>query len=171
MGSCLTKPNSDLTWPRIIKASVEHENWMHLGASEYRPPPVDPETFAAKVAQMIFTNGRTDCELVAKLYAETLVRVLGKAETLEFRGCTWGDEELRQLARVLPLASALQELWLDANDFIEAGYDALATVLEDATHPPKLKVIIINDADVKKPSTQRLRSICSSRGIRVTGGF
>ena len=105
-----------------------------------RVPPEHPVNFAARLAQKVFTNGKSDCELVAKLYAETLVNTIGYAEELSFH-CGWGDEEAERLAAVLPFAANLTKLDLHANPRIGSrGCDALASALESGA-VPHLKII------------------------------
>ncbi len=70
----------------------------------YRPPPSDPEAFAARLATRTFTNGKSDCELVAGLHAETFAATVGCARHLDFHRAGWGDAEAAQLAQVPPRA-------------------------------------------------------------------
>ena len=72
-----------------------------------RPPPLHPEALAAKLARKVFTNGKSDLEMVAGIYARTLDGAFGGAEKLEFANCGWGDEEVKALAKVLPLARSV----------------------------------------------------------------
>ena len=100
------------------------------GFGGVRPPPLHPEAFAAKLARKVFTNGKSDLEMVAGIYARTLDGAFGGAEMLEFASCGWGDEEVKALAKVLPLARSVTHLDLINNDKIGAdGWRALAEAI------------------------------------------
>ena len=60
-----------------------------------------PRAFAALLARKTFTNGKSDCELVAALYHDTLAGALGQVGKLSFQNCGWGDEELARLVESL----------------------------------------------------------------------
>ena len=44
----------------------------HRAPPDRCEPPLHPRAFAARLARTVFTNGKSDCELVASLYADTL---------------------------------------------------------------------------------------------------
>ena len=98
-------------WARFVRASEAKAQ----GSGAVRPPPLHPEAFAAKLARKVFTNGKSDLEMVAGIYARTLDGAFGGAEELVFEECGWGDEEVKALAKVLPLARSATYLSLNSN--------------------------------------------------------
>ena len=99
----------------------------------YREAPLHPRAFAVRLARAIFTNGKSDCELVAGLYADTLAGGFGWARTLQFTWAMWTDEEAVQLAEALPLAREVRSLDLSTgNGGIGArGLEALAAAIRE----------------------------------------
>jgi hypothetical protein len=67
-----------------------------------------PREFAAELSRKIFTNG-ADCEMVAKLYADTVTAALGEAQALQFTGMQWKSADAEALAKVLPLLPGRRE--------------------------------------------------------------
>ena len=76
------------SWRRIVDTSVSRS-----AGGTYRAAPEHPRAFAARLARTVFTNGKADCEVVARLYADTLAGALGSAAMLEFRDCQWTDAD------------------------------------------------------------------------------
>ena len=72
------------------------------GSSGYRAPPMHPREFAVELSRKVFSNG-ADCEMVAKLYADTFTSALGEARVLQFNGMKWRSADAEALAKVLPL--------------------------------------------------------------------
>ena len=114
--SALAKATSLTSWNRHVRTSQTSRQ----GVGTTRPPPVAPEAFAATLARKTFTNGRSDCELVAGLYADTFEAAFGGAELLIYQWAGWGDAEVEQLARALPLARKALFIDLTRNDAIGA---------------------------------------------------
>jgi hypothetical protein len=146
---------------------------------KYREAPLHPRAFAARLGRTIFTNGKSDCDLVAGLYADTLAGGFGRAEVLEFKYAMWTDEEAVQLAEALPLAKELRRLnlWgnpafkvdLEGNGGIGArGLDALAAALL-AGAAPKLEMFVFDFSWGDKAAA--LRKACSRRGVTVRGSL
>ena len=151
--SAQIKPARFASWRRIVDPDGKRE-----GFDAYREAPVHPRAFAARLARTVFANGKADCELVAGLYADTLAGGFGRAEELEYKFATWGDEEAVQLAEALPLALEVKLLNLAANsDIGQRGLDALAAAL-NAGAAPKLRVLLGKMAE-------GLRAPCEARGI------
>ena len=99
--SALIKDSQNGTWDRFVLASVgrsSHGSTASRGAC--RPPPLAPEAFAAKLARKVFTNGKSDLEMVAEIYVRTLNGSFGAAERLVFEHAGWGDEEMKAFAKV-----------------------------------------------------------------------
>ena len=159
----------------LVKES-EFEGWRKLAdpaivrkvsntTGSYRSAPEPPEAFAARLARKIFTNGKSDCELVATLYADTLAAALGETPHLRYMGCAWGDDEVEKLAAVLPFARDLTRLDLDSNPRIGSrGFDALAAAIGGGA-APNLKLVKCDQA--RSASTAKLRAACDARGIAV----
>ena len=132
----------------------------------YIEPPMHPRAFAAALARKTFTNGRSDCELVAGLYYDTLAGSLGHVGLLRYNSCGWGDEEVARLAEVLEWAREAWALLLKGNPRIgRRGYAALAAALRDARAAPKLQIVVVDYP--KAASATELRAACEARGIRL----
>ena len=126
-----------------------------------------PRAFAAALARKTFTNGRSDCELVAGLYYDTLAGSLGHVGELTYTSCGWGDEEVARLAEVLEWAREARWLDLRGNPRIgRRGYAALAAALRDARAAPRLEMIWVDYPEA--PSATELRAACEARGITLT---
>jgi len=139
---------------------------INQGARAYRPPPRHPRAFAATLAQKVFTNGKSDCELVAGLYADTLAGTLGNTMGLGFENCEWRDDDLEALAEVLPMAKKLKRLYLRDNPGIGVrGWQALAAAIS-AGAAPRLKKVLVSDP--RSDAVAGLRAAGEARSIRVT---
>ena len=102
-----TTPYEDRGWTTIesaVSALVKsrskpvgeiraRERAKAVGVGSVRPPPLHPEAFAAKLARKVFTNGKSDLELVAGIYAHARRRVWRSVEA-GVCGLGWGDEEV-----------------------------------------------------------------------------
>ena len=152
-------------WARFVRASEAKAQGLGGKFGDgggVRPPPLHPEALAAKLARKVFTNGKSDLEMVAGIYARTLDGAFGGAEKLEFANCGWGDEEVKALARVLPLARSVTSLDLSFNTRIGYyGYCALAEAIEAGGAPRLNRIISV-------PSLP-LRRACEARGIKLLG--
>ena len=150
-------------WRKLADPAVVRKVSHTTGA--YRSAPEPPEAFAARLARKIFTNGKSDCELVATLYADTLAAALGETEYLTYIACAWGDDEVEKLAAVLPFARRLERLDLRSNPRIGSrGFDALAAAIGGGA-APNLKTVECDQA--RSASTAKLRAACAARGIVV----
>ena len=69
-------------------------------------PPKDAAGFEQMLQQLSFTNG-SDKAMVLDLYRATLDTALGQARSLRYTGLHWGDREMADLVKVLPLARNL----------------------------------------------------------------
>ena len=165
--SQLVKGASGVSWRRLADASVVRTVGPCGGA--YIEPPMHPRAFAAALARKTFTNGRSDCELVAGLYYDTLAGSLGHVGGLLYENCGWGDEEVARLAEVLEWAREATALWLRGNPRIgRRGYAALAAALRDARAAPKLRAISVDYPTA--PSATELRAAWEARGVERTQG-
>ena len=135
-----------------------------------RPPPLHPEAFAAKLARKVFTNGKSDLEMVAGIYARTLDGAFGGAETLTFMNCGWG-EEVKALAKVLPLARA-RRFSISTQPQDPDGWRALAEAIA-AGGAPRLKDLSVRLRDYTAvwPTSDggALKRACEAHGIVPEG--
>ena len=159
-------------WARFVRASEAKAQGLGGKFGDgggVRPPPLHPEALAAKLARKVFTNGKSDLEMVAGIYARTLDGAFGGAERLEFSYCGWGDEEVKALAKVLPLARSATFLDLHFNHKIGAdGWRALAEAIA-AGGAPRLRAIWPCGAGLTGawPTSDggALKRACEARGI------
>ena len=159
----LVKMSASGSWRQLADPAIVRGASTSTGA--YRAAPLHPEMFAARLALSVFTNGKSDCELVAKLYADTLVAALGETENLMYVSCAWGDDEVEKLAAVLRYMRSVEEIDMKANPRIGSrGFDALAAAIANGAGP-KLKRVVCDQA--RSASTAKLRAACEARGIVV----
>ena len=159
----LVKESSSAGWRQLADPAIVRKVSNATGA--YRSAPEPPEAFAARLARKIFTNGKSDCELVATLYADTLAAALGETTVLQYIACAWGDDEVEKLAAVLPFARRLTDLRLESNPRIGSrGFDALAAAIGSGA-APNLKTVQCDQA--RSASTAKLRAACDALGIVV----
>lgn len=173
--SALAKETINTSWTKHVRASVTGRQ----GEGSTRPPPLHPEAFAATLARKAFTNGKSDCELVAGLYADVFDGTFGANDLLIYMRSGWGDAEVAQLARVLPLARQARYLDLALNTGIlglhggigAAGWRTLAAAIE-AGGAPRLEVIrpvasVGGSAAWPTSDGGALRAVCKKRGIKL----
>ena len=159
----LVKQSAANGWRQLADPAIVRKVSTTTGA--YRSAPEPPEAFAARLARKTFTNGKSDCELVATLYADTLAAALGETEYLTYMACAWGDDEVEKLAAVLPFTRRLTTLYLMSNPRIGSrGFDALAAAIGGGA-APNLKTVECDQA--RSASTAKLRAACDARGIEV----
>ena len=161
--SALVKESTHATWARFVRASEAKA--QGIGGS-VRPPPLHPEAFAAKLARKVFTNGKSDLEMVAGIYARTLDGAFGGAERLWFMDAGWGDEEVKAFAKVLTLARSVKYLNLYGNDIGADGWRALAEAIEEGG-APRLRAICPCGFPPAWPTSDggALKRACEARGI------
>jgi hypothetical protein len=167
--SALVKESSLRSWARHVRASSEGRQGDADG--NVRPPPVHPEAFAATLARKTFTNGKSDCELVAGLYADTIEGALGGATVLSFAQAGWGDAEMRQFASVLSMARSMRGIDLRFNEKVGGeGWRALAAAIV-AGAAPRLEVIapvnIVGGSRWPTTDGGAMKQACEARGIRL----
>ena len=160
----LVKASSTGGWRQLADPAIVRK--VSATTGRYRSAPEPPEAFAARLARKIFTNGKSDCELVATLYADTLAAALGETNLLNYSACAWGDDEVEKLAAVLPFTRRLHYLYLESNPRIGSrGFDALAAAIGGGA-APELKTVECHQA--RSASTAKLRAACDARGIEVS---
>jgi hypothetical protein len=128
----------------------------------YRAPPMHPREFAAELSRKVFTNG-SDCEVVARLYADAFCAALGEARVLKFSSLGWTDADAEAFAKVLPLLRRVETLDLSYNWIETRGFAALAAAIREGA-APALKKFDFTDNVVNGDSTA-LHEACKARGI------
>mgnify|MGYP000868587712 FL=1 len=131
-----------------------------LGDSGYRAPPMHPREFAAELSRKVFANG-SDCEVVARLYADAICAALGEARDLKFSGLEWTDADAEAFAKVLPLLRRVETLDLSLNSIGTRGIAALAAAIREGA-APALKTFDFNGND---GNSTALKEACKARGI------
>ena len=160
----LVKSSATRGWRKLADPTIVRK--VSAVTGRYRSAPEPPEAFAARLARKTFTNGKSDCELVATLYADTLAAALGETEKLMYIACAWGDDEVEKLAAVLSFTRRLEKLNLESNPRIGSrGFDALAAAIGGGA-APNLKTVVCDQA--RSASTAKLRAACDARGIEVS---
>lgn len=131
-----------------------------------------PHAFAESLKHKMFSNG-ADCEVVAKLYADSFAGALGHATKVNFVRTGWKDAQAMAFAEVLPELKALETLDLSGNIVGTRGIDALTNAIRAGAAP---KLTRFNFMDNVMPETiqewtkvrdalLRLLEACEERGI------
>ena len=128
----------------------------------YCAPPMHPREFAAELSRKVFTNG-ADCEMVAKLYADTVTAALGEAQVLQFTGMQWKSADAEALAKVLPLLRHVETLNLRGNGIGTRGFAALAAEIRKGA-APALKEFVFGGGLFEGDWTA-LKEACMARRI------
>ena len=123
----VAKPNAVSCWPMIYDVASADE------AS--RAAPMHPDRLQAELETKRFTSPKADRPLVLKLYRETLLSILGGADSLDFNFLGWGAGGGQQLAEVLPLCARARNVWLMFNAIDDGGCAAIATALTQGALP------------------------------------
>ena len=105
-----------------------------------RHPPQLPSEFEARLYEtrddgqfaLTFTNGSTDRLFVVQKYHETFHELFVDVDRLEYDCLRWTDEEIVQLAKILPSCSRLRTLSLRSNCMTDDGARVLAAALPRA---------------------------------------
>jgi hypothetical protein len=155
------KRGSILSFRRIIDPAVPRGI---CGDSGYRAPPMHPREFAAELSRKVFTNG-SDCEVVARLYADAFCAALGEARVLAFEHLEWGDADAEAFAKVLPLLRRVETLNLSANSIGTRGFAALAAAIREGA-APALKKFDFTGSD--HGDSTALKEACKARGISIS---
>ena len=119
--SSLIKNSSKKCWANRVDAGNENSRVS---------PPMAADEFQQLLGRLHFTNG-ADLKVVASLYRRTLLTALGQVRVLRYTGLRWGDEDLAQLIKILPLCARLEALNLKGghNRFTSEGARMLAELL------------------------------------------
>ena len=128
-----------------------------------RGAPHTPAEFAEILKAKTFTNG-ADAELVVWLYTRTAVAVFGGATELKYRNCDWGDDEVEQLCKWLPMCKNVAHVNLGVNPRIgDRGLRALAQVLRGGGLPA-LKGLGVHKGAATQAGFDELEGACRARG-------
>jgi hypothetical protein len=125
------KRGTNTSFRRIVDTAVPR-GFVDEGA--YRAPPMHPREFAAELSRKVFTNG-SDCEVVARLYADAFCAALGEARVLQFSFLKWKDADAEAFAKVLPLLRHVETLYLVRNQIGTRGIAALAAAIREGAAP------------------------------------
>eukprot|EP00929_Paragymnodinium_shiwhaense_P014597 TRINITY_DN122520_c0_g1_i1.p1 TRINITY_DN122520_c0_g1~~TRINITY_DN122520_c0_g1_i1.p1 ORF type:complete len:520 (+),score=45.25 TRINITY_DN122520_c0_g1_i1:115-1674(+) len=129
--------------PEDLEDNSQQQRATMTACHAKRLPPLTPARFAEKLSETVasgdhvicFTNGVKDRPFVVDKYTRTFKEVLHCTEGLWFAHANWTDEEVIQLADVLPTCHRLKSLWLHGNSQIsDVGIAALAE-----SFPPSLE--------------------------------
>jgi hypothetical protein len=156
--SGMIKRGSEYSFRRIIDTAVPRS---FFGGGGYRAPPMHPREFAAELSRKVFTNG-SDCEVVARLYADAFCAALGEARVLAFKNLHWRDADAEAFAKVLPLLRRVETLDLSDNHIGTRGIAALAAAIREGA-APALKEFDFTFNDVYDSTA--LEEACKARGI------
>jgi len=96
-----------------------------------RRPPVVPEAFEDSLQHKTFTYRHADCPLVAQKYAQAFLEAIAAAEELAFNEVGWGNNEVRELSKILAQCCRLRKLVLYGNQIDEEGAGVLLDALLD----------------------------------------
>ena len=139
-------PYEERGWPtfeRRISAFNKRQsakawnNIVDVGApTVHMQPPLTTDAFTKLLESKKFTNG-SDKAFVAMLYADTLSTAFGMAMNLRYVGMHWGDDELQQLALVLPQCRQCLRLNFKGahNKYTERSAKVLAELLNSGALP------------------------------------
>ena len=159
--SGMIKRGTGSSFRRIVDPAVPRGLF---GFSGYRAPPMHPREFAAELSRKVFSNG-ADCEVVARLYADTFSAALGEARVLNFASLEWRDGDAEAFAKVLPLLRRVETLAMSANYIGTRGFAALAAAIREGA-APALKEFDFRTNNDHGDSTA-LKEACEARGIRT----
>jgi hypothetical protein len=137
-----------------------------FGTHGYRAPPMHPREFAAELSRKVFTNG-SDCEVVARLYADAICAALGEARDLKFSNLEWRDADAEAFAKVLPLLRRVETLDLSDNEIGTRGIAALAAAIREGAAPAlkEFKFALQQEVPLRYTDSSALKEACKARGI------
>ena len=97
-----------------------------------RPAPLTPAALARLVARKRFTSKKGDLPMVIALNTRTILSIFRDMKVVKYASIDWGDDEVVQLAEVLPLCTSATELSLANNKNISVrGAKALAAAFAE----------------------------------------
>ena len=152
----LAKTQGAFQWANLIDVANK------FGIAK-RGAPHTPADFAAILKAKTFTSG-ADAELVVGLYTETATEVFGGATSLVYINCDWGDDEVEQLCKWLPMCENVTDVRLYENPRIgDRGMRALAKVV-CAGGLPALETLWLDKGAASQAGVDALKGACEARG-------
>ena len=135
----LAKVNTTVCWPPIFDV---------VGSEEYRrPAPLSPAAMARLVARKRFTSKKGDLPMVIALNTRTILSIFRDMKVVKYLEVGWGDDEVVQLAEVLPLCTSATELRLGNNKISDRGAKALAAAFAEGAMP-KLEGLVLSSNQI-----------------------
>ena len=101
-----------------------------------RRPPVSPATFKAQLAERVFTNGRTDADIVSKLYTSTWFSLTAATKELDFSNLLWSLPQAVLLSDALAQFSQVCFLNVSQNPF---GTHGIVVLMSGVAKMSKLR--------------------------------
>lgn len=171
MITMLLKHQSGKCWATICDVGAFAEGG--IGRTVVVPPKA-PEDFEEMLSRLKFTNN-ADKKNVMMLYKDTLDTALGQARSLRYTGLRWGDQQMRDLVKVLPLCRKLVYLNLKGshNAYTSESAALLTDILGRDGVLPNLKMIGAGSreaaAEDQDPLLEdaKLHAVCEARGVSL----
>lgn len=110
----------------VITAGVDACEDFGKMVRSRKPPPKHPDVFEKDIRAKQFTNGRVDADVVAGLYRKVWNESLALAESFNFNGQDWGDDDMQEFLAVAPYFPRLEKVFLRNNPRISAAAMAQA---------------------------------------------
>ena len=107
-----------------------------------RPAPLSPAAMARLVARKRFTSKKGDLPMVIALNTRTILSIFRDMKELVYINIDWGDDEVVQLAEVLPLCTSATLLDLRTNKISDRGAKALAAAFAEGAMPKLEKLYL-----------------------------
>lgn len=117
-----------------------------------RQPPLLPENFSELLETKRWSHA-SDHSSVQQMYLRTFLVCLQQAEKLNFEGLAWGDDGVKEFARVLFMCRRLQELDLSANKITDKGVRVLAEALPSCA---RLTSLSLEDNAIRRDGAEYL---------------
>lgn len=115
-------------WCQLLDLGSDESSDVGISTDFQRPPPAGPLAFfeGQSCGDKTYTSGSDRDTLVAPKFKRTIFELLGGINELSYERLGWGDEQLVELSRVLPLCGLLRALRLEGNLIGDRGAQALA---------------------------------------------
>ena len=97
---------------------------------------------ARLVARKRFTSKKGDLPMVIALNTRTILSIFRDMKVVKYASIGWGDDEVVQLAEVLPLCTSATELNLTGNKISDRGAKALAAAFAEGAMPKLEKLFL-----------------------------
>lgn len=132
--------------PASVRAGERRLEQLCREASSEQNVPLLPARFREALASKAFADRADDEVIVAGLYEDTFMELMGAATDLSYHGLWWGDAEVSQLCEVLEsgVLSSLTVLDLTDNKISDAGVAALASAVASGAMP-RLEAVLLEE--------------------------